>query len=87
MGRPLGEISLALLSAAQARPGTVRDLAQRACVGYDTARFKAKDLVRMGALQPVTDSWPRVLSVPVEQEAPAVAPWVMLDRFWLDADR
>lgn len=43
-------------------PGTVVQLAERACVGYDVARFKASALVRSGALVPLTDGRPRVLA-------------------------
>lgn len=68
-GRPLGEVSLALLSAASAGPGTVRELAARACVGFDAARFKASDLVRRGALAALTDERPRVLGLPAQAPA------------------
>ena len=70
-GRPLGDISCALALAAQVRPGTVRDLAQRAQVGYRAARYTASrmlergDLVRIEKLPP-TDRrrWPPVLGAP-----------------------
>lgn len=61
-GRPMGELASALLHAAASSPGTVAELAERACVGYDAARFKASALVRSGALVPLSDSRPRVLA-------------------------
>jgi hypothetical protein len=80
VGRPLGEVSRALLSAAQHGPAPVRELAARAQVGFDTARFKAKDLVRIGALQALTDKRPRVLGLPQQRAEDA---FVLLERsFW-----
>lgn len=71
-GRPMGEIAAALLCAAARSPGTVAQLAERACVGYDAARFKASALVRRGALVPLTDARPRVLAAAVpEVQEPA----------------
>ena len=84
----MGEVSMALVQAAQFRPGTVVQLAERACVGYDVARFKAKDLVRAGVLVPMSDERPRVLAVaqqrrPVRREASVHDYLTMLDRsFW-----
>lgn len=60
-GRPRGEIAAALVKAAARSPGTVAQLAERACVGYDAARYKASALVRSGALVPLTEGRPRVL--------------------------
>lgn len=65
-GRPagsFGELSGALLTAAQAGPGTVRELAARAQVGFDAARYRAPYLVRAGALQVVQPGRPQVLGV------------------------
>lgn len=67
----MGELASALLHAAASSPGTVADLAERACVGYDAARFKASALVRSGALVPLSDSRPRVLAA-AAQAGPAV---------------
>lgn len=62
-GRPAGEVSVALLSAAaQAGPATVRELAARACVGYGAARYTATRLVSRGALVPVAEGRPMVLA-------------------------
>ena len=58
----MGDVAAALLSAAARSPGTVVQLAERACVGYDAARFKAAALVRSGALVPLTEGRPRVLA-------------------------
>ena len=63
VGRPHGEIALALLQAAADQPGTVRELACRAQVGFDAARFKAKDLVRAGHLQVIEPGRPMVVGV------------------------
>jgi hypothetical protein len=61
-GRPMGEVASALLSAAARGPGTVVQLAERACVGYDKARWKTSALVRSGMLTPLSDVRPRVLA-------------------------
>jgi hypothetical protein len=59
----MGEISLAMLSMAAQQPGTVRDLAMRAQVGYDVARYTATRLVERGQLVRVADQRPAVLGV------------------------
>ena len=61
-GRPAGDVSQALLSAAAAAPATVRELAARACVGYGAARYTATRLVSRGALVPVAEGRPMVLA-------------------------
>ena len=82
VGRPYGEVSQALLQAAAAGPASVRQLAERACVGYDVARFKAKDLVRAGVLQAHTAERPRVLGLPAAQPQ-GENPFALLERsFW-----
>lgn len=54
--RPRGEIRLALGDAAwqvareRAEGGTWRELAQRACVGFDAAKQTVKDMARAGEL-------------------------------------
>ncbi|MBN8491164.1 MAG: hypothetical protein J0M00_07035 [Burkholderiales bacterium] len=63
-GRPLGEISLALLAAAEAGPATLVQLAHRSQVGYDAARFKIKYLVQVGALDALTTTKPRLYALP-----------------------
>lgn len=80
-GRPLGEVSLALLSAVRnGGPAPVRELAHRAAVGFDAARFKAKDLVRAGVLVAVNEGRPMVLGLPGPRPDEAL---VMLSRsFW-----
>lgn len=69
VGRPMGEISQALLGAARQGPATVRELAARGCVGFDAARLTAPRLVKAGALVPLTEGRPRVLALP---KAPVV---------------
>lgn len=49
-GRPAGEVSRALMGAAAAGPATVRELAERACVGYGAARYTASRMVSRGEL-------------------------------------
>jgi len=59
-----GEVGRALLQSAQDGPGTVSELAERACVGYGAARYTASRLVSAGALAPMSDSRPMVLGLP-----------------------
>lgn len=61
--RPPGEISIALLTEAREAPGTVRDLAERAQVGYAAARYTASRLVQRGELVELTDVRPVVLGI------------------------
>lgn len=58
----MGEVATALLSAASMAPGTVAQLAERACVGYDAARYTASRLVSAGALVAVAGGRPAVLA-------------------------
>jgi hypothetical protein len=62
MPRPLGELSQALLLAAAASPGTVRELAARSQVGFAQARYTASRLVSRGALVEVDATRPAVLA-------------------------
>lgn len=65
-GRPVGafgDVSRALLaSASSAGPGTVRELAERACVGAAVARYTASRLVSRGELVPLSTARPMVLA-------------------------
>ncbi len=82
VGRPPGDVSRALVSAAQHGPAPVRELAARAQVGFDAARYKAKYLVRAGLLVPLTDERPRVLGLPAQRPRPD-DDFVLLERsFW-----
>lgn len=66
-GRPrgsYGEIGRAMVNAAASGPASVRELAARAQVGYDAARYTASRLVRLGALEVAEEGRPAVLSVP-----------------------
>ena len=75
-GRPFGEVSLALLGAARVGPGTVVQLAERACVGYATARYTASRLVSTGVLARAADQRPAVLCVPhAAPDAPPAQWW------------
>jgi hypothetical protein len=75
-------VSQALLKAARSGgPAPVRELARRACVGFDAARFKASALVRSGALVQLSVSRPMVLGLP--EPAQHEDTLVMLSRsFW-----
>ncbi len=53
MARPRGEVRLALKLAAAEEPGTARDLAARAQVGFAAARFTIRNMVASGELAPV----------------------------------
>ncbi|MFM2059395.1 MAG: hypothetical protein RLY71_3780 [Pseudomonadota bacterium] len=67
MSRPrgtFGVVAQALLNAARQQPGTVRQLACRAQVGYATARYAASRLQALGALVPQGDQRPQVLGIP-----------------------
>lgn len=59
-----GDVALALREAASAAPGTVAQLAERACVGYDAARYTASRLVRAGDLVVLEGGRPAVLTAP-----------------------
>ena len=82
MGRPMGEVSMAMIKAARVGPATVQQLAERACVGYDAARFKAKDLVRAGILVPTGDERPRVLAVREAEESQTNDSFELMDRYF-----
>lgn len=92
--RPPGEIALALRSAASA-PGTVRQLCERAQVGYVVGQYTACRMVQRGELQPVATVPARGAGpgrkAAVLVAAPAVAaataepeadPWAALHSFW-----
>lgn len=60
-GRPMGEVAQVLMREAMVNPGTVRDLAQRAQVGYGVARYTATRLVDRGQLEVKSEGRPMVL--------------------------
>lgn len=70
--RPRGEVSQALLHAAERGPATVRALAERALVGYGVAAYTASRMLSRGELAAVTERRPMVLALP-QQAAPAPA--------------
>lgn len=72
-GRPMGEISSALLRAWEHGPCTVREAAALAQVGFEAARFRASNLVARGHLVPVDDGKPRRLAL-VDAEPAEPAP-------------
>jgi hypothetical protein len=81
-GRPMGEVSMAMIKAARIGPATVHQLAERACVGYDAARFKAKDLVRAGILVPTGADRPRVLAVREVKESQTNDSFELMDFYF-----
>lgn len=64
-----GEVAIALRSAAFEAPGCVAELARRACIGYDVARYTASRLVRSGDLVQINEGRPAILAAP--PQAPA----------------
>jgi hypothetical protein len=83
-GRPLGEYSQALLSAAAQGPATMVQLAHRAQVGYSVAMCKVPALARSGHLVALTEARPRVYTLAYELAPVDYEPaFVMLSRaFW-----
>lgn len=77
-----GDVALALRDAASASPGTVAELAQRACVGYGAARYTASRLVRAGDLVVVDGGRPAVLSMPPGGDGLADALGMLERSFW-----
>lgn len=69
--RPRGEIRLALLAEARKAPGSVRELAQRAQVGFSAAAYTASRMLASEELQIAEPGRPAKLSAPAEQSAPA----------------
>ena len=82
VGRPLGEVSQALLSAAKQGPAPMATLAMRAQVGYDVARFKVPALTRAGALVALNDERPRVYALPDQQSLHHDALVMLGQCFW-----
>lgn len=62
--RPLGDLSRALIAAAFEHPGTVRQLAERAQVGFGAAEYTASRLVDRGQLIRLNEGRPAVLGAP-----------------------
>ena len=92
-GRPtgaVGAVAKAMLTAAASGPGTVVQLAERACVGYGAARYTASRLVSSGALSPLSPGRPAILAVAGPGgPAPGVAACGLeaLRLFWEQAPR
>lgn len=75
------------MAAASHGPGTVRELAQRSCVGYDAARFKVPALVRSGVLTATSDTRPRVYQVQERPTRVGDGGFVLLNSsFWAPLD-
>jgi hypothetical protein len=71
--RPMGPIAKAMRQAAAQQPGSVRELAERAQVGYAAACYTATRMVQRGQLVPLTTSRPVVLQAVDAAESPAEA--------------
>jgi hypothetical protein len=69
--RPHGDIRLALFRAAEQAPGNVRQLAERAQVGYKAARYTTSRMVDCNELMVIDASRPAVLAAPT---CPAMPP-------------
>jgi hypothetical protein len=78
--RPAGEISTAILGAAerlvrdeggQRRGPTMQELARHACVGYQAAMNTVKNLTRAGKLEAVAERRVEYRNRPVVEYAPA----------------
>lgn len=69
--RPHGDIRMALLKAAEEAPGSVRELAERAQVGYTAARYTASRMLDRDELMVVEEGRPARLSAP---NCPAIPP-------------
>lgn len=64
-----GPVAQALLQAVKQQPGAVRELAQRANVGYSAARYTVSRLASAGVVE-LHGGRPAVVAVPREDEAP-----------------
>lgn len=76
MARPrgtFGPVARALLDAAAKEPGTVRELAARAQVGYAAANWTTSRLVAAGVLVNTSDRRPAVLRKAEAREPAAVS--------------
>lgn len=80
--RPIGDIARAMRQAAEVGPGTVRDLACRAQVGYGLARCTATRLVQRGDLVVVSEERPMILSVPPSGDGLGVVLSELHRSFW-----
>lgn len=74
--RPVGDVRQALLSAATAlvtpdRGPTLREMAQKACVGDDAAMHTVKNMCRSGQLTKVRERRVPYRNRPVAEYAPA----------------
>jgi hypothetical protein len=75
-GRPASEVRLALYNAATElvtsdQAPTMRELAQRACVGLTAARSTVRNMVRSGQLHPVRTRTVPYRNKPVVEYVPA----------------
>lgn len=79
MARPPGALRVAVLGALREGPGTLRDICERAQVGYVAARYTVQNALRSGDLQICgqekrmhSKAWLAIyeLSEPPEEECP-----------------
>ncbi len=80
-----GEVAMALRkAAADGGPAPVRVLAERAQVGYSTARYTASRLVDAGYLVLLDDARPSVLAVPPSGDTLADKLDELHRQFWVE---
>jgi hypothetical protein len=77
-----GDVRQALCKAAASSPGSVRELATRAQVGFGTAAYTASRMVSDGQLVRLTDSRPAVLGLPDEVPTMAARMEDLRRSFW-----
>lgn len=75
--RPAGEVRLALLNACSQlatpeRGATLRELAVRACVGFDAARSTVRDMKRAGQIRQARERRVDYRNRPVAEYEPAM---------------
>lgn len=77
-----GDVALALLAAADGGPGGVRELAQRAQVGYSAAAWTCSRLVARGELVADRTARPAVLARPDDVISDVDEAMARLERAW-----
>lgn len=91
LGRPCGDVRLALREAWSKGPAPVSVAAGRACVGLSVARYTASRMVGAGELAVVQSGKPAVLGLPIAAQgaqtpADVVSVVEALASFWSEPD-
>lgn len=81
-GRPLGEVRTALMQAASLEPGTVRELAARAQVGFGAAAYTCSRLQSAGQLVRVSDGRPARLVATAASTRSSGPGWAQMLQRW-----